>query len=124
MLRNTRRQFFRDILQYLIDNSRSAKGFSLSWDDSLKKIPAGFDADDEFSEYYKLKSFLIEKPIDESYILESNFVDKVVSDLRRTYEFNSLLNKAVEYAMEMYWFSDNCLYYNNLNNLLLFPKTE
>lgn len=81
---------------------RSAKGFSLSWDDSLKKIPAGFDADDEFSEYYKLKSFLIEKPIDESYILDSNFVDKVVSDLRRTYEFNTLLNKAVEYAMEMY----------------------
>ena len=81
---------------------RKAKGFSLSWEDSLKKIPAGFNADDEFADYYRLKSFLIEKEIDENYILDKNFVDNVVADLRQTYDFCSLLNKSVEYAIEMY----------------------
>ena len=81
---------------------RKAKGFSLSWEDALKKTPAGFSADDEFSDYYRLKSFLVEKRIDEDYILDEHFVDNVVADLSVTYKFNSLLNKSVEYAMEMF----------------------
>ena len=81
---------------------RKAKGFSLSWEDSLKKVPAGFNAEDEFADYYRLRSFLVEKDIDENYILDKDFVEHVVADLRRTYEFNSLLNKSVEYAIEMY----------------------
>ncbi|MBQ1654940.1 MAG: DUF2461 family protein, partial [Bacteroidales bacterium] len=76
--------------------------FSLSWEDSLKKVPAGFNAEDDFADYYRLRSFLVEKDIDENYILDKDFVEHVVADLRRTYEFNSLLNKSVEYAIEMY----------------------
>lgn len=81
---------------------RKAKGFSLSWDDSLKKVPAGYDVNDEYADYYRLKSFLVEKEIDESYILDNNFVEHIVEDLRTTYDFNRLLNKSVEYAIEMY----------------------
>lgn len=81
---------------------RKAKGFSLSWEDSLKKVPAGFNSEDEFADYYRLKSFLVEKDIDERYILGKDFVEHVVADLRQTFEFNSLLNKSVEYAIEMY----------------------
>lgn len=81
---------------------RKAKGFSLSREDSLKKVPTGFNAEDEFADYYRLRSFLVEKDIDENYILDKDFVEHVVADLRRTYEFNSLLNKSVEYAIEMY----------------------
>ncbi|MBO4875975.1 MAG: DUF2461 domain-containing protein [Bacteroidales bacterium] len=81
---------------------RKAKGFSLSWEDSLKKVPAGFNSEDEFADYYRLKSFLVEKDIDESYILDNDFVEHVVADLRQTFAFNSLLNKSVEYAIEMY----------------------
>ena len=81
---------------------RKSKGFKLSWEDSLKKNPAGFNAEDEFADYYKLKSFLVEKEIDENYILDEHFVENAVADLKVTYEFNSLLNKSVEYAMEMF----------------------
>ena len=81
---------------------RKAKGFSLSWEDSLKKVPAGFNLEDEFADYYRLKSFLVEKDIDESYILDKDFVGHVVAELRQTFAFNSLLNRSVEYAIEMY----------------------
>jgi uncharacterized protein (TIGR02453 family) len=87
----------------VFDNSiRKAKGFKISWEDSQKKVPAGFNADDEFADYYRLKSFLVEKEIGEDYILDEHFVEKVVADLKVTYEFNSLLNKSVEYALEMF----------------------
>ncbi|MCF0206238.1 MAG: DUF2461 domain-containing protein [Bacteroidales bacterium] len=81
---------------------KKADGFSVSWFDSLKKIPNGFSADDKFSEYYKLKSYLIEKEIDEDYLLDKNVIDKLVEDFSKTVDFNTLLNKSVEYAIEMY----------------------
>ncbi len=81
---------------------KTAKGFRVNWDDSLKRIPAGFDANDEFSEYYRLKSFLIEKEIDENYLLNPNVVENIIADLKTTYDFCKLLNKSVDYAIEMY----------------------
>jgi len=81
---------------------RNAKDFTLTWEDSLKKIPADYDANDEFAGYYRLKSFLVEKEIDEDYILDKSFIEHVVDDFRSTYDFNRLLNKSVEYALEMF----------------------
>ena len=81
---------------------RKAKGFSLSWEDALKKVPAGYNTEDEFAEFLKLKSYLVEKEIGEDYILDKGFVENVVADLRQTYDFCALLNKSVEYAIEMF----------------------
>lgn len=81
---------------------KKAKGFSLSWDDALKKIPNGFNPDDEFANYYRLKSFLIEKEVDEKYLLDEHLLEHAIEDFRKTYEFNKLLNKSVEYAIEMF----------------------
>lgn len=79
-----------------------AKGFSLDWADSTKKLPNGYTDDCEFSDYYRLKSYLIMKEVDEKYLLSDNLIEKIVADFRKTYEFNHLLNKSVEYALEMF----------------------
>lgn len=80
---------------------KKAKGFELDFSDSLKRIPAGFDKNDEFADYYRLKSFLVIKEIDNDYLLSSNVVEKIANDFAPTCEFCTLLNKAVEFAMEV-----------------------
>ncbi|PKO96825.1 MAG: TIGR02453 family protein [Bacteroidetes bacterium HGW-Bacteroidetes-7] len=77
-----------------------AYGFKLDSGDALKRIPAGFPADNEYSEYFKLKDYFLMKFVDDSFILGDNLLERTVNEYKKTLAFNSLLNKVVDYAYE------------------------
>lgn len=74
--------------------------FSLPWNEALKRIPAGYDENDAHSELYRLRSYTLIKPMKKADVLKKDFLQKALADLRRTYEFNEILNKCFDYAME------------------------
>ncbi|TGX82229.1 DUF2461 domain-containing protein [Palleniella muris] len=72
--------------------------FQLPWDKALKKIPAGFSATDKYSDYYRLRSFEIYKPVKKRDVLKKDFLKNALADFRRTYEYNEILNRCYDYA--------------------------
>ena len=79
---------------------KGCEDFHLPWDEALKRIPAGYNESDAHSEYYRLKSYTLMKPVTKRDVLKKDFLQNALADLRRTYEFNELLNKCFDYAME------------------------
>lgn len=79
---------------------KAAKGFLLDKSESLKKIPKGFPEDCEYAHYLKLKDFTLAKDIDNEYLLQDDLLEKVVREFKKTYDFNRILNKAVDFAFE------------------------
>lgn len=77
-----------------------ASGFKLDSGDALKRIPTGFPADSEYSEYFKLKDYFLMKFVDDSFILDENLLERTVNEYKKTLAFNTLLNKVVDYAYE------------------------
>ncbi|MCM1079347.1 MAG: DUF2461 domain-containing protein [Bacteroidales bacterium] len=74
--------------------------FRLPWDAALKKIPAGFSASDKYSDYYRLKSFEIYKPLTKRDVLKKDFLKNALADLRRTCDYNEILNRCHDYAKD------------------------
>jgi uncharacterized protein (DUF2461 family) len=77
-----------------------ASGFILDSGDALKRIPAGFPADSAYAEYFKLKDYFLMKFVDDAFILSDNLLENVVEEYKKTFAFNTLLNKVVDYAHE------------------------
>jgi len=77
---------------------KDCNGFILDITDSLKRIPNGWDATDEFSEYYKLKNFMVTETLTKKQILDPHFLDYVVSEFEKTQTFVSILNRCVSFA--------------------------
>lgn len=86
-----------------VETIRAAEGFKLDWSEAYKRVPRGWSADDEFSEYYRLKNYVIVKVVNEEYFTAGGYFERVVEDLRRTKPFNDTLNRAIEYSREMGW---------------------
>lgn len=74
--------------------------FQLPWDEALKKMPKGYNEDDAYSKFYRLRSYTLMKPITRRDVLRKDFLQRALDDLRRTQPFNELLNKCYDYAME------------------------
>lgn len=79
-----------------------AIGFKLFMEDSLKRTPLGFTADSPYSEYLKLKNFLLERKINTLFLSDSDLLKKTISGFEKTLDFVMLLNRAVDYAREIY----------------------
>lgn len=86
-----------------VEAIEAAQGFDLVWDGAYKRVPNGWSAEDEFSQYYRLRAYLVERLVDESYFTADDFFDRVADDFSRTKPFNDTLNRAIEYAREMGW---------------------
>jgi uncharacterized protein (TIGR02453 family) len=62
----------------------------LSDEDTLKRVPRGYDAEHPFAEYLKLKSFIASKDFSATVALEKGFgqkIDKVFRDLKPLNDF-------------------------------------
>jgi len=81
---------------------RACKGFELDWSSALKRVPQGWNAEDEFSEYYKLKDFDVIQPITKAQVLAPDFPDFVLAEFKKTYPLTELLNRCVAFANENY----------------------
>lgn len=75
-------------------------GFSLPWENALKRFPKGFSADSPYADYYRLRSFEVVKSLTLDEVLDGEFSTFAVRELRRTVPFTQLLNRCVSYAKE------------------------
>jgi uncharacterized protein (TIGR02453 family) len=74
--------------------------FHLNWDNALKRMPVGYQETDKYSEYYRLKSYEIYKPLTEKDVLDKDFLNNALAYLKRCHEFNEMLNKCFDYAYD------------------------
>lgn len=79
---------------------KSCKGFTLDWQSALKKIPQGYNAEDEFSQYYRLKDYIVTQGLSKEQVVSSDFLNFVLKEFEKTYTFNVILNNCVSYAKE------------------------
>ena len=74
--------------------------YHLNWDGALKRMPQGCNEADRHSEYYRLKTYEIYKPLTRRDVLAKDFLPRAIASLKHCYEFNELLNKCVDYAYD------------------------
>jgi len=79
---------------------RTASDFILEDSHALKKVPRGYPADFKYAEYLKLKNPCLCKHLDDEFILSPDLLEHTVDAFKRTFAFNSFLNKAIDYAKE------------------------
>jgi len=79
---------------------QKAKGFRMNEDNKLKRTPTGYPADSPMDEYLKLKDVCLEQFFDEETLLREDLAEWAAGEFKKTYEFNALLNKAVDFARE------------------------
>lgn len=77
-----------------------ADGFFINEERKLTRTPKGFPAGSPIDEYLKLKDICLERAMDERALLRADIAEWAVSELRKTHGFITLLNKAVDFAME------------------------
>lgn len=78
----------------------AAKGYALSDENMLKRVPTGFPADHAYAELLRHKDFFLIKRIDEEYLLAPDLLARVLADFRVAQPFVELVNRAVQYAYE------------------------
>ncbi len=84
-----------------LDAIKLAKGFSLDNYSVLKKMPKGFDNVNENWQFLlKHKDFSLSKPISNEFLSSSNVLENIIKEFKKTYEFNRVVNIAVDYAIE------------------------
>ena len=70
--------------------------FSLSFEDSLKKAPKGYEMDNPMLKYIRLKSFIVSYPLQEQEFYSANIVDKLSEAFKTIQPFIQFLRKAVD----------------------------
>lgn len=86
-----------------VESIEAATGFEVDWSSALKRMPQGWSAEDQHSEYYRLRNFLLMKLVDKEYFLRPDAIQQAAKDMQCTRPFNDTLNRAIEYAREMGW---------------------
>ena len=86
-----------------VESIEAATGFEVDWSSALKRMPQGWSAEDQHSEYYRLRNFLLVKLVDKEYFLQPDAIQQAAKDMQCTRPFNDTLNRAIEYAREMGW---------------------
>lgn len=86
-----------DELVKILKDKKFKKTFGeISTEDTLKRVPRGFEADHPYADYIKLKSFVASKDFSPKEALEKNFgqkIDKAMQDLK---PFNDFFKKALD----------------------------
>ncbi len=82
---------------------KAAAGFDFDWQTAYKRMPRGCDPEDEYSKYYLLRDFCLNKYFDREYASAPDFLDRAVEELSRTRRYTDTLNRCIEYAREMGW---------------------
>lgn len=86
-----------------VESIEAATGFEVDWSSALKRMPQGWSAEDQHSEYYRLRNFLLVKLVNKDYFLQPDAIQQAAKDIQCTRPFNDTLNRAIEYAREMGW---------------------
>ncbi len=63
--------------------------------DKLKRKPKGYEDDNLYLEFIKLKSFLLMEEISDKELISENYFKRVISGFKNMYPFNKFLNQAI-----------------------------
>jgi uncharacterized protein (TIGR02453 family) len=89
-----------------LENMNKAKNFSLDTGNKLKKMPKtdgySFDENSPYAELIKQKDFMLVQDITNDFLLDKNLIKNILNEFKKTYEFVTQINKAVEFAIENY----------------------
>ena len=72
-----------------------ANGWKIDTDNKMKTVPKIFPKDAINAEYLKLKDFILNKKIDDAYVLSDNLLERVTEEFAKTYEFKEFVNRAI-----------------------------
>lgn len=87
-------------LMKIVNDKKFRKTFvELSTEDTLKRVPRGFEADHPFADFIKLKSFVASKDFSSKESLEKSFGQKIDKALKDLKPFNDFLQKALEHSL-------------------------
>lgn len=73
----------------------NAKGWEIDTENKMKTVPKQFPKEAVNAEYLKLKDFILQKKIDDSYVLSSNLLEKVTEEFEKTMKFKEFINRAI-----------------------------
>lgn len=73
-----------------------AKGWSIDEDNKMKTVPKQFPKDAINAEYLKLRDFILDKRVDDKYILSDNLLDRVTEEFQKTMQFKEFINRAIQ----------------------------
>ena len=97
----------RSVRDEIVDNGaevmksiESSNGFSLNHDSKLKRTPKGFSTGSEFDDVLKLKDFIINKPITNSFLRSENLLEDTLREFETATPFLTILNRAVQFGYE------------------------
>ena len=74
--------------------------WNVMWDGALSRPAQGWPSDKPYSKYFRLKQFLIMKPLDVDFLLRPDLAKRVVSEFKAAVPFVRYLNRPVDYAIE------------------------
>lgn len=91
-----------DEFKKIIDNKNFKKHFKeITSEDKLKTAPKGFSKDFEDIDLLRYKHYTVIKPIDENLITSNKFTDEISDVFKALYPFNSFLNEAINYHLNL-----------------------
>lgn len=97
-LERVRRGISRNFFEFLdvINDKDLQKTFGgLEKESSLKRVPTGFDKDDDAAEFLKLRKFTVWKVFKDEEISEEDFLDKVVFAFKQVKKLNDFLDARI-----------------------------
>ena len=72
-----------------------AKDWELDTENKMKTVPKQFPKDAINAEYLKLKDFILNKKIDNTYVLSANLLERVTEEFKKTMQFKEFVNRAI-----------------------------
>lgn len=98
ILKKIRNEIFYNIEDFLkiINDKNFIIHFKTIDGEKLSKVPAGFPSDFKYSELLKFKSYNIIYDMDNKFLSDSNFIDRVCYIFKLMYPFNRFINDAIE----------------------------
>lgn len=86
---------FDDIIRNQVD-----RRMVLDSDKVLKRVPAGFDPDSPYADYFKLKNYCLSYYFDDSLLFSDNLIQTALDIFRSTKPFIDYVNRAIEFSRE------------------------
>ena len=59
-----------------VESIEAATGFEVDWSSALKRMPQGWSAEDQHSEYFRLRNYLLVKLVDKEYFLRPDAIQQ------------------------------------------------
>lgn len=101
VLRSIREEIV-DYGEEMLRNIAAAEGFSLDRENSLKRVPTGFESGTPYDELLKLKDHCLVLDLSEEELCAPDFKEQLLRRFRTTKPYLDQLNRAIQYAYEEY----------------------